>query len=212
MKRIAGGWGGDCDMFERKLELVSEAFVVCPLSETPENERLISDFSAGNNALGLEDFLKNHAQRFENSGENRTYLVKDSVTGELACYFTLRSGLIPVPNNRVDGYLTTFSAIELAYFAVNEHYRKSKGTPLKIGFYVFDTFILPIVRFAAQIVGARFLYVYALPRPKLISYYAREMGFRRLPDNLSEFLYARVKPDSDDGCIFMFQPLFPDAS
>lgn len=63
MKRIAGGWGGDCDMFERKLELVSEAFVVCPLSETPENERLISDFSAGNNALGLEDFLKKHAQR-----------------------------------------------------------------------------------------------------------------------------------------------------
>ena len=37
--------------------------------------------------------------------------------------------------------------------------------------------------------------------------YANTLGFRTLPRELERFLYDRVKPDSDEGCVFMFQPL-----
>ena len=37
--------------------------------------------------------------------------------------------------------------------------------------------------------------------------YANTLGFRTLPPDLERFLYDRVKPDSDKGCVFMFQPL-----
>ena len=194
-------------MFEQGLLLDTESFILAHLSGSSEDKKLVSGFSVGKNALGLEEYLKGYSFEGERCGENRTYLVKDRVTGELVCYFSLRAGLIPVPSGG-DGYLSTFPAIELSYFAVNASYRRTKTTPRRIGLYVFNTFILPVVRFAAQIIGARFLYVYALPIPRLILHYAQEMGFRQLPDGLAGFLYERVKPDSDKGCVFMLQPLY----
>ena len=194
-------------MLDVGVEFDTELFRVRHLTDSVEDRSLIDSFSAGNNAVGLEDYLKTYALRFEQDGDNRTYLVIDAVTGELACYFALRSGLIPIPASGAQGYLSTLSAIELAYFAVNERYRRTRTTPRKIGLHVFNTFILPIARYAARIVGMRFLYIYALPQSRLISYYEKEMGFRRLPKELEKFLYERVKPDSDGGCVFMFQQL-----
>ena len=185
----------------------TELFTVRHLTDSVEDSALIEGFSVGNDAVGLEDYLKKYSLRFEKEGDNRTYLVVDAVTGELACYFALRSGLIPVPGIGGQGYLSTLSALELAYFAVNERYREKQTSSRKIGLYVFNTFILPIARRAAEIVGMRFLYIYALPQPRLISYYENELGFQRLPEKLAKFLYERVKPDSDGGCVFMFQQL-----
>ena len=70
-----------------------------------------------------------------------------------------------------------------------------------------SSWILPIAKHVSGIIGARILFVYALPHPKLMSYYANTLGFRTLPPDLERFLYDRVKPDSDKGCVFMFQPL-----
>ena len=196
-------------MFEERLVLNSAEFNLRHLTDSDEDRRRIATLSAGKNALGLERYLKDCSVDHELAGENRTYLVLDAITEELACYFTLRSGLIPVPENSGQGYLSTLSGMELAYFAVNENYRrnKTKTTNTRIGFYVFDKFILPIAKYVSRIIGARILFVYALPHHKLMSYYANTLGFRTLPRELERFLYDRVKPDSDEGCIFMFQPL-----
>ena len=196
-------------MFEERIVLDSAEFNLRHLTDSADDRQRIATFSAGKNALGLERYLKDCSVVHELAGENRTYLVLDAITDELACYFTLRSGLIPVPENTGEGYLSTLSGMELAYFAVNENYRRSKTktTNTRIGFYVFDKFILPIAKHVSRIIGARILFVYALPHPKLMSYYANTLGFRTLPRELEKFLYDRVKPDSDEGCVFMFQPL-----
>ena len=196
-------------MFEERIALDSAEFNLRHLTGSADDRHRIAAFSAGKNALGLERYLKESSIDHELAGENRTYLVLDAITDELACYFTLRSGLIPVPENSGEGYLSTLSGMELAYFAVNENYRRSKAktTNTRIGFYVFDKFILPISKHVSGIIGARILFVYALPHPKLMSYYANTLGFRTLPRELERFLYDRVKPDSDEGCVFMFQPL-----
>ena len=47
------------------------------------------------------------------------------------------------------------------------------------------------------------LYVYALPKGKLISYYER-LGFRRMSDEDARFVYSHVKPRYDQGCVFMY--------
>ena len=196
-------------MFEERLVLDSAEFNLRHLTDSDDDRRRIASFSAGKNALGLERYLKDCSVGHELAGENRTYLVLDAITEELACFFTLRSGLIPVPEITGEGYLSTLSGMELAYFAVNENYRRSKTktTNTRIGFYVFDRFILPIAKHVSGIIGARILFVYALPCPRLMSYYANTLGFRTLPPDLERFLYDRVKPDSDEGCVFMFQPL-----
>ena len=61
------------------------------LAATPANLALVESFRAAENAKGLERYLKDCALRDEETNESRTYLVKDSVSGELACYFSLRA-------------------------------------------------------------------------------------------------------------------------
>lgn len=76
--------------------LSNDDFCVEHLSGSEKHRRLISTFSAPNDAIGLELYLKTHAIRDEQRKESRTYLVTDTVSGELACYFSLRAGLIAI--------------------------------------------------------------------------------------------------------------------
>ena len=98
----------------------------------------------------------------------------------------------------------TIPAIELANLAVNDAYRREESKIAKIGFHVFDRFILPIVRNVADLIGVQCLYVYALPKERLIQYYA-SLGFMRLPSEAEAFVHSHVKPAYDRGCIFMYQ-------
>ena len=125
------------------LNLNTEHFTVEHLQDSPANRQLIEGFAASNNAMGLEAYLKLQAESDENSNGSRTFLVKDAETGRLACYFSLRSGLIAV--RREDDLFDTIPAIEFANFAVNDAYRAEGSKISKIGFHVFDRFILPIV-------------------------------------------------------------------
>lgn len=180
-------------------------FVVEHLVDTPQDRRLLGTFSAGKNAKGLEVYLKTCALADEAANESRTYLVKDAVTGELACYFSLRACLIPLPIE--NGLFTTVPAVELANFAVNDNYRPTRRSSKGIGAYVFLEFILPFALRSSSFVAAKWLCIYALPEPRLLDYYRKNLGFSRLPPEKESFLYDHVKPKYDQGCIFMYQPL-----
>ena len=184
------------------LSLETNDFVVEHLDDSPENLQLIHDFECANNGMGLELYLKRQALVDEGNGQSRTYLVKDALTRELACYFSLRTCLVPyeLSDKRIN-----LSAIELANFAVNDNYRRSQRTIAKIGEYVFVEIIRPLAKHISTCVGAGWLCIFALPKEKLIDYYAKKLGFSRLPIDKETFVHSHVKPDYDKDCIFMFQ-------
>lgn len=187
---------------EKKFD--APAYSVEHLFDVPNYKRLIEDFTAGNDAAGLESYLKFAATGDEQANLARTYLVIDKATGELACYFSLRTGLITIQVTGDD--FDSLPAIELSNFAVNDAYRKKHKETKKLGVHIFDVFILPIARFMAQYIGANSLYIYALPFNKLIEHYAT-MGFSMLPEDQEKFVQSHVKPKYDAGCRFMYQTL-----
>ncbi|MCQ2050506.1 MAG: hypothetical protein MJZ22_05860 [Candidatus Saccharibacteria bacterium] len=177
-------------------------FTVEHLFDSPENQKLISNFQAINDAAGLECYLKNQSVEDEENNCSRTYLVKDALSGELAAYFSLRTGLITI---QVQGdNFDSVPAIELANFAINKRYKDSHPESQKMGFYIFKKFVLPIVQRISVYVGVNALYIYALPEEKLIEHY-QTMGFSRLPEHQEKFVQRHVKPKYDEGCIFMYQ-------
>ena len=184
------------------LLLETKDFVVEHLDDSPENLQLIGAFTSSNNAMGLELYLKYQAINDEDNGQSRTYLVKDALTHELACYFSLRTCLIPyqLADRRIN-----LSAIELANFAVNDNYRRSQRAVSKIGEYVFVEIIRPLAKHISTCVGAGWLCIFALPKEKLIDYYKTILGFSRLPIEKETFVHSHVKPDYDKDCVFMYQ-------
>ena len=181
-----------------------EDFVVEHLFASPENARLIQDFSVGNDAMGLEMFLKEVSEQEEKEKQTRTYLIKDRYTGELVCYFSIRTGLITL---QVEGdSFDSLSALELSNFAMNQKYKEKHPNARRLGFYFFKRFILPLANFVSEYVGVSTLYIYALPDDRLIEHY-KKMGFSRLPEDQEKFVQSHVKPKYDEGCIFMYQIL-----
>ncbi len=174
---------------------------LCDLSDYRE---LINDFTAGNDAAGLESYLKKAAVGDEKNNLVRTYFVIDKATGELACYFSLRTGLITI--QVVDDDFDSLPAIELSNFATNDTYRKKHTELKKLGVHIFDVFIIPLARFMAKYIGINSLYIYALPNDRLIEHYST-MGFSRLPPEQEKIVQNHVKPKYDEGCIFMYQTL-----
>lgn len=98
----------------------------------------------------------------------------------------------------------TGSTENRTFFAVNEKYRLKQRKVRKIGAYTFLAFVLPIVKHAAGIIGAKWLCIYSLPEAKLMRYY-ESLGFRSLAPGEEAFVYSHVKPEYDSGCIFMYQ-------
>ena len=182
----------------------TDAYFVEHILDVPDYKKLISNFKAGNDATGLEIYLKYAAVGDENVNLARTYLVIDKSTKELACYFSLRTGLITVQvsGNEFD----SLPAIELSNFATNDTYRKNHKELKKFGVHIFEVFILPITRCMAKYIGANSLYIYALPNDKLIKHY-KTMGFSLLPADQEKFVQSHVKPKYDAGCRFMYQIL-----
>lgn len=181
-----------------------EDFVVEHLFTSPENHDLIQSFSVGKSAMGLEIFLKEVAEREEYEKQTRTYLIKDRITGELVCYFSMRTGLVTL---QVDGDdFDSLSAVELSNFAMNQVYKANHPNAKRLGSYFFKRFILPLAQFVSEYIGVSTLYIYALPEDKLMNHY-KKLGFSRLPEEQEKFVQNHVKPKYDEGCIFMYQPL-----
>lgn len=179
-------------------------FTIEHLFDNPENFDLITSFQATNGAAGLENYLKNQSVEDEENNCSRTYLVKDALSAELVAYFSLKTGLITI---QLDGEkFDSVPAIELANFAINKKYKDTHPESQKLGFYTFKKFVLPIVQRMSVYIGVNALYIYALPEEKLIDHY-QTMGFERLPEHQEKFVQRHVKPEYDEGCIFMYQTI-----
>ena len=91
------------------LDLDNEYFRVEHILDAKNGRKAISEFSVGNEAKGLERYLKESALSDEKEQDARTYLVRDAVTDEVAAYFSLRAGLVPVPITDDDIYTIQIS-------------------------------------------------------------------------------------------------------
>ena len=157
---------------------------------------------------GLEYYIRDIASEEEQKHINRTYIVRDKFSDEIAGYFSLRAGLFTIEDDDTGSDINFYSvpAIELSNFAVNSAYREKHPEFAKIGAEIFRNFVIPTAVSAAQLIGVQALYIYALPEDELISYYGK-LGFRRLPPEMEKFTHEHTKPAYDEDCIFMYQVL-----
>ena len=183
-------------------DIKNEKFYYEHILDSLINKKLIENFKViHNNAKGLEEFLKSAAIEDEENNENRTYLVKDKETKELVAYFSLRTGLVTIGEEK---RFITLPSIELANFAINGFYRENHPESEYIGEVVFNEFVLPIVKYISDFIAVKVLYIYALPEDRLMKHY-ENFGFKRLSIEKEKFVHSHIKPNYDEGCIFMYQ-------
>ena len=156
---------------------------------------------------GLELYLKEQALQDERLGVMRTYLVRFKRTGELVGYYSLKTGLVSINEERSSQAVSfdTLPGVELANFAVNNAFLQ-KHNAKGLGNLLFTKLIVPFIKEHAKTLGIYMIYLFALPYTKLIQTYER-YGFKRLTPKDEGMLHQRLKPAYDKACIFMYQPL-----
>lgn len=173
--------------------------------DSPENELLIQHFTVNNpSGKNLARFLKELASNNEKMNADRTYLVKDKATGEIAGFFALRNGLFVMRGANGEKY--TIPSIELSNFAVNDRYKTNHPDVHSIGENIFKFLIIPLAKYIQTLTGIQALYIYALPQERLLEHYST-FGFNRLSAEDEKYIYDSVKPMYDEECIFMYQIL-----
>lgn len=178
------------------------------VSETCKRE-ISNTFSVKrDNAKGLERYIKSQSFVEEANGYARTFLVRDCETHEIACYFTLRAGLVAADEVLTENgrSFNSISGIELSEFAVNDTYRVKHPEVQHIGAIVFSCFIYPLALRISKWVGAYFLYVFAISSQSLLRYY-KSLNFETPPDNDRLNIYRFFTPRYDVGCVLMCQKL-----
>ena len=98
---------------------------------------------------GLERYLKEIAEQDEHARANRTYIVRDKKTNEIAVYFSLRTGSFTPKRTTQDGEdesKNTVPSVELSNLAVNSAYRERHPEAKRLGERVFRRLIIPAVR------------------------------------------------------------------
>lgn len=184
-------------------KLSTELYSIHHLSR--EDSKSIEDFQIFNpKGKGLEIYLKKAAIAEEENNNARTYLIKDVSTKEIVAYFTLKSGIITKKTSWF--YFDNITGIELANFAVNDAYRSANDVIPQLGRYIFITFIHPLAYEISSLLGAQYLYIFALKQDKLMNHYS-SMGFGRFPQKLEKFIHKHIRPRYDKGCIFMYQAI-----
>ncbi len=188
----------------------NEKFKYEHLIATTQNlEEIKSFFVEKETGKGLERYLKLMAEPEEYNGGNRTYLVRDKGTNEIAAYFSLRTGSFTLKEQGTgddDASKYTVPSVELSNFAVNSAYRAKYPEIKRLGEQVFRRFIIPTVKYGAELFGIQAIHIYALPEDELLEHYG-SFGFSRLPPEMEAYIHAHLKPDYDTNCIFMYQLL-----
>lgn len=195
------------NMIEQKIVLEDELFYCIHLTEDIDTVRCIENFSVKYpNAKNLEYYLKEQSSFDEKHGYARTYLVKEKNTNEIVCYFTLKAGMVSTNQHNFfrRREFDSISAIELADFATNSTYCQKHSELKNIGKISFVHFIYPIAKKVSLQIGAYFLYVFALPEPKLIAHY-KKLNFDRLDKKEERKIHRYNKPRYDQDCVFMCQ-------
>ena len=190
--------------------IVNEKFRYEHLVSNPKNlEDIKSFFVEKKTGKGLENYLKTLAEAEEYDRSNRTYLVRDKETNEIAAYFSLHTGSFTLKDTEQsdeDAEKYTVPSVELSNFAVNSAYRERHPEIKGIGEQVFRRFIIPTVNYGAELFGIQAIHIYALPQDELLEHYST-FGFSRLPPEMEAYIHNHIKPAYDEGCIFMYQIL-----
>ena len=145
---------------------------------------LIGVWNCGNSAFEFTDkgtFLEDnifpgHFLVDEEAGTMRTYIVRDNRSSELVGYFSIKAGLISYNEHdvavvdettgkeKIDEatgetvmrrVFDTLPGVELADFAVNQAYIKNHPDLKGVGLVIYDKFILPVIRKAAETIGIK---------------------------------------------------------
>ena len=104
-------------MMLSNINFANESFYCEHLLEREINEFLIQNFTVKNpKGDNLVRYLKYFAAQSESVNENRTYLIKDKSTDEIAGYFALRNGLFTLHDIFHPERMITVPAIELIKF------------------------------------------------------------------------------------------------
>ena len=177
--------------------------------------------------IGLLDYIQHQSFLDEASGAMRTYVVRAGKDSEIVGFFSLKAGLISynersVPMidektgekviDRKTGKVKlrrafdTIPGVELADFAVNQSFIRKYPQLKGVGFVIYEQFILPLIKKAAELIGIKLIYIFALPYDNLIARYEK-YGFMRLEEPAESELHSRIKPQYDESCIFMFRML-----
>lgn len=199
--------------------LQDDLFYCSHLGASDKDEEDIKQFTVRDKkGAGLLKYIQCYAFPDEDAGIMRTYMIRDNSTSELVGYFSIKAGLISLNEheeinvNSDTGEETrkivfdTLPGVELANFAVNNSYIKKYPENKGVGLIMFQSFIMPIIKQAAETIGIKILYLFALPYQKLISRY-KDYGFSRLDDPYEDQLHSRLKPSYDESCKFMYQRL-----
>lgn len=189
--------------------LQNDFFFCNHLGANQYDEEDIKTFSARDKrGEGLVVYLKECAFTEEVNGHMRTYIVRDIGTAEVVAYFALKAGLISINEIYIEEEATfdTLPGVELANFAVNNEYIQNHPSMKGVGYVIFTDFILPLIEKAAETIGIKVLYIFALPEPGLIHRYEK-YGFQRLTSEWEVAIHQRLKPNYDKDCIFMYQVL-----
>ena len=107
--------------------------------------------------------------------------MRDKKTNEIAAYFSLRTGSFTPKKTTQDGEdesKNTVSSVELSNLAVNSAYREQHPEAKRLGERVFRRFIIPAVRYGAELFGIQPPHIYAL-----LDHYGA-LGSSRLPPEM----------------------------
>ena len=211
-----------------KGKLQSELFYCNHLGVSENDERDIMNFVIRDEkGAGLLDYIQHIAFLDAEAGTMRTYIIRDNRSSELVGYFSLKAGLISYNEHdvavvdeatgeeKIDEttgetvmrrVFDTLPGVELADFAVNQAYIKNHPDLKGVGLVIYNKLILPVIREAAETIGIKIIYLFALPYTELISRYMK-YGFSRLNPQYEAELHTRLKPDYDESCVFMYRML-----
>ena len=187
----------------------NEPLKAIPIFYSDLTDEEIEDFDVRyKEGYGLVRYLYGMAETEEEQNRMRTYIVRDTKTDEVAGYFSLKAGMISINETKIDDSIRfdTLPGVELANFALNSNYISRHKSMKGCGLIVFHRLILPIVRKVSENIGVKLIYIYALPKEKLLHRY-EQYQFKRLKPEQEQALHSRIKPDYDRDCIFMYQEL-----
>ena len=168
----------------------------------------LKGFTVRDGGGNLANYLSVGALYDEQEHNARVYLVIDKETKEIAGYFALKAGYVAIHAKRklFSKEFDSVPGVELANFAVNSSYIQNHGNRKGLGAAIFEYCILPTAKKAQEVIGIKFIYIFALPYLDLINRY-KAYGFSRLNRMQEKNTHVLIRPRYDQGCIFMYQTL-----
>ena len=199
---------GDDEMIERDIVRSTEVMYchhICRKDAYDAKRFKIANSQGGY----LAEYLSYDALDDEKNRLARTYIVRSKATDEMIAYFSLRSGFVSANEKGLfwNKGFDTVPGVEISNFAINGEFRKNHPESRGVGDYIFHTLIIPLIEVVSKLVGTSVIYIFALPRERLVKHYEEVFGFSRLSKMQEMSMHKRIRPRYDKGCIFMYRKI-----